>query len=300
MNGRGFWDSMPLMSSYFAEIALVTKEGNKKAAALGGEISQWLQWRGCRVVCVDNQVRGKTLDLGENSPDLILILGGDGTMLSVARKIGFNSVPFLGVNLGQVGFLADIDPGQWQKQLSRVLAGEYFLSPRLVLDFEVRRGQKIVYQGQGINDLVINRSGMARLNRFDLRVDSSPDLQMRADGIIVSTPTGSTAYNISAGGPLVYPEVDAFILTPVCPFLQKFAPMVVPGQSRIRIIVSDTNPSMYLTVDGQAGYEIRAGDELEIGRADKKMTILSTAGPEYFVARLLERGFLSNGEDFLE
>lgn len=296
LNGRGFSDNILFMNSIFTNITLVTKVGNDRAASLSSEISVWLRKQGLNVTRVDNRVQGKSLDLGDKTPDLVLVLGGDGTMLSVARKVGFNSIPFLGVNLGQVGFLADISPESWRDQLSLVFQGRYFLSSRLILEFEISRDGKPVHRGEGINDLVLNRNGMARLNRFNLFVDEAPRFKMRADGLIMSTPTGSTAYNISAGGPLVYPELDSFILTPICPFLQSFPPMVLPGSSRVRISVAESNPSMYLTVDGQAGYEVLAGDVLKVRRAEKKMTILATSGPEYFMAKLRERGFLSPGE----
>ncbi len=284
------------MTKYFSYIAIITKAGNERAAGLGAEISEWLEERGVLVSCQDNRVGSKTLELGEPPPDLILVLGGDGTMLSVARKADLDSIPMLGVNLGRVGFLADITPESWKKQLSSVLDGEYFFSRRLLLSYRVLRDYVQMSRGQAINELVVNRRGVARLNRFYISIDKACAQRLRADGVIVSTPTGSTAYNVSAGGPLVFPELDSFILTPVCPFLQNFYPVVLPGSSVLRVDIPDEGPSMYLTVDGQSGAELLPGDSLEIERAVNTLVVLGTHA-EHFVTKLQECGFFNGGDE---
>ena len=280
------------MNSCFSHIILCTKTGNKQADKLSLEISEWL--RSCNVLVTrrDNRVEGRNLELDANNPDLILVLGGDGTMLSVARKSGLMEIPFLGINMGQVGFLADISPDEWQNQLQSILQGKYYLSRRLLLGFRVLRGDQVVFRGKAVNELVVNRSGMARLNRFDLQVDNGPVQKMRADGLIVSTPTGSTAYNVSAGGPLVWPEMDAFILTSICPFLQNFPPLVLGSGAEVQINITESNSGMYITVDGQAGHELVSGDILHVYKASKKFNII-TGGSDYFVAKLRDRGFLT-------
>ncbi|MGM0611531.1 MAG: NAD(+)/NADH kinase [Thermodesulfobacteriota bacterium] len=280
------------MINCFSHIVLCTKTGNKQADELSLEISEWLRSRGVQVSRMDNRVEGRNLELDSKNPDLILVLGGDGTMLSVARKTGLNGIPFLGINMGQVGFLADISPHEWQKQLQSILQGKYYLSRRVLLDFSVIREEQVVFQGEAVNELVVNRSGMARLNRFDLQVDCGPIQKMRADGLIVSTPTGSTAYNVSAGGPLVWPEMDAFILTAICPFLQNFPPLVLSSDARVQVNISESNSGMYITVDGQGGHELVSGDILHIRKASKKINIMA-AGSDYFMSKLRERGFLT-------
>ncbi|MBT8763796.1 NAD(+)/NADH kinase [Desulfohalobiaceae bacterium Ax17] len=282
------------MYNHFKNIVIITKAQNKDALSLALQIEAWLMARNLKSWTLDNQVQSTIIDIGSLKPDLILVLGGDGTILSVARKITTSDVPFLGVNLGQVGFLAEISPVNWQEQLEIILGGTYRISERLVLSFKVIRQGKVFKEGQAINDLVVHRGGLARLINLDLTLGSQKFGHLRADGIIFATPTGSTAYSVSAGGPLVYPELDAFVVTPICPFLQNFRPLVLPGRERARIYIQDIDPEIMLTVDGQAGYSLNFGDVVEIEKSEKRFKLISPENVD-FVQKLVERKFLNRG-----
>jgi len=282
------------MYNHFKNIVIITKAQNKDALSLALQIEAWLMARNLKSWTLDNQVQSTIIDIGSLKPDLILVLGGDGTILSVARKITASDVPFLGVNLGQVGFLAEISPVNWQEQLEIILGGTYRISERLVLSFKVIRQGKVFKEGQAINDLVVHRGGLARLINLDLTLGSQKFGHLRADGLIFATPTGSTAYSVSAGGPLVYPELDAFVVTPICPFLQNFRPLVLPGRERARIYIQDIDPEIMLTVDGQAGYSLNFGDVVEIEKSEKRFKLISPENVD-FVQKLVQRKFLNRG-----
>ena len=282
------------MRNHFKNIAIVTKAGNGEAATLASQIEAWLALRDIKSWTLDNQVHSTVIDVGSLKPDLIFVLGGDGTILSVARKITCSDVPFLGINLGQVGFLAEISPLNWQEELGVILGGSYRVSERLILSFRIIREGKVIKEGQAINDLVIHRGGLARLVRLDMTLGGQKIKNIRADGLIFATPTGSTAYSVSAGGPLVHPEIDAFVVTPICPFLQNFRPLVLPGQENVKVVIQDKSAEVVLTVDGQAGYSLNFGDVVELKRSEKKFKLISPEGLN-FVQKLVQRKFLNRG-----
>ena len=282
------------MCNYFRTIALVTKAKNREAAMLASQIGAWLTTRNINSWTRDNQVHSTIIDIGSLKPDMICVLGGDGTILSVARKITCPDVPFLGINLGQVGFLAEISPLNWQEELGAILGGNYRVSERLILSFRIIREGKVIKEGQAINDLVIHRGGLARLVRLDMTLGGQKIKNIRADGLIFATPTGSTAYSVSAGGPLVHPEIDAFVVTPICPFLQNFRPLVLPGYEKAQVTIQDRSAEVMLTVDGQAGYSLNFGDVVELKRSEKKFKLISPEGLN-FVQKLVQRKFLNRG-----
>ncbi|WP_457570531.1 NAD(+)/NADH kinase [Desulfovulcanus sp.] len=282
------------MRNHFKDIAIVTKAGNGKAATLASQIEAWLAAKDIKSWTLDNQVHSTIIDVGSLKPDLIFVLGGDGTILSVARKITCSDVPFLGVNLGQVGFLAEISPLNWQEELEAILDGRYRISERLILSFKIIRQGKVIKEGQAINDLVIHRGGLARLVRLDMTLGRQKIKNIRADGLIFATPTGSTAYSVSAGGPLVHPGLDAFIVTPICPFLQNFRPLVLPGYEKAQVSIQDQSAEVMLTVDGQAGYSLNFGDVVELKKSEKSFKLISPEALD-FVQKLVQRKFLNRG-----
>ena len=282
------------MGNHFKTIAIVTRAGSKEAVTLALQIKAWLIARDIKSWTLDNQVQSTIIEIGALKPDLILVLGGDGTMLSVARKVTCSNVPFLGVNLGQVGFLAEISPHNWKEELQSILAGSYRISERLILDYKVVRQGKVIKEGQAVNDLVIHRGGLARLARLDMKLGRQKIKNIRADGLIFATPTGSTAYSVSAGGPLVHPEIDAFVVTPICPFLQNFRPLVLPGQENVQVVIQDRSAEVVLTVDGQAGCSLDFEDVVELKKSKKRFTLISPENLE-FVHKLVQRKFLNRG-----
>src|SRR6056297_471109 len=223
------------MNPRLHNIGIVTGGRNGQAAELGVEVREWLEDRGVSVRLIINEHDRETLDLGPGPLDLLLVLGGDGTMLGVARKIRGQPIPLLGINFGTLGFLTEGCPSEWRGLLEEILEGRYSLSERVLLEFRVFREDWVVHQGSVVNELVLNRGCMAKLIRVNLWYGADHLGAIRADGLIVSTPTGSTGYSVSAGGPLVYPELDVFVITPICPFLHAFRPMVLPFNEPLRI-----------------------------------------------------------------
>lgn len=222
---------------------------------------------------------------------MILTLGGDGTLLAVARAVLELGIPILGLNLGKVGFLTELSPTDWRESLTAILRGEYDMSLRLVISFNVlRRGQEY-YRGYAINDLVISCGSLARMIRLDMWYGSDHLGTVRADGMIVATPTGSSGYSISAGGPLIYPELNVFALTPICPFLHAFRPMVLPFENDLRVLVRDADVDVHLTQDGQTGVLLAPGDNIFASRAEKPLNLIRPLHSHY-AHKLKSKGFV--------
>lgn len=193
--------------------------------------------------------------------DLIIVLGGDGTLLSAARAVGNRDIPLFAVNLGGLGFLTAITTAELYPELERALRGEHRIGRRRMLDCQVMRGEEVVASHVALNDVVIAKSDMARMIDLDTHVDNHFVAAYKADGLIVSTPTGSTAYSLSAGGPIIFPSVGAICLTPICPHMLTNRPVIVADTSVI-IITARTDAGTFLTIDGQIGEPIAKGDRI--------------------------------------
>jgi NAD+ kinase len=274
-----------------SSVAITIKKDSQKALALCEDISSWLQGRGTAVRRSSGTPDDLKPEPGKPSTDLIIILGGDGTILSRARKLLDLRVPFLGVNLGQVGFMAEVSPDSWKDQMERIMAHGQRLSPRVVLGYELIRDGEIIEQGCAINELAISRGHLARLITVDMELPGDIRQEVRSDGIIFSTPTGSTAYSVSAGGPLVHPELEVLLITPICPFLHDFKPLVLPSGQTIFAGISRSGTEAWMTVDGQMGVRLSPGDRLRIFRYDKDFNILCDP-LESFVSKLAAKGFI--------
>lgn len=272
-------------------VVLTIKKDSKEALALCLEISSWLKERGILVRESSGSFDDFKPDPGRPAPDLIIILGGDGTILSRARNLLDLEIPFLGVNLGQVGFMAEISPDSWQDQLETMFKGDLHLSTRVVLGYELIRDKQVIERGCAINEVALSRGHLARLITVDLELPGGVRQEVRSDGIILSTPTGSTAYSVSAGGPLVHPELEVFVVTPICPFLHDFKPLVLPSGETVFAGISLRVSEAWLTVDGQLGSRLKPGDRLRIFRHDKDFKILCNQG-ESFSAKLAAKGFI--------
>jgi NAD+ kinase len=194
--------------------------------------------------------------------DLMLVLGGDGTLLAAARAAHGRDIPLLAVNLGKLGFLTAITIDEVYSTLELVLEGKHQIERRKMLQVDVIRNASIVATYHALNDAVINKSAIARILDFRASVDGQYLSFFKADGLIVSTPTGSTAYSLAAGGPIVYPSVDAFLITPICPHTLTHRPVVVPDRSKIEIAFESGAESVFLTVDGQVGLEFHGEDRV--------------------------------------
>ncbi|MDR3039050.1 MAG: NAD(+)/NADH kinase [Candidatus Adiutrix sp.] len=201
-------------------------------------------------------------------PDLVVSVGGDGTLLYAARQWGRTGIPLLGINRGHLGFLAETEPARFMALLKEVLAGRCRREKRLALEVTVKRRGRAVGRAMALNEVVVNKGALSRIITLNLAVKNFGQWSFRADGIIISTPTGSTAYNISAGGPLVYPTLEAVVVTPICPFTLTSRPLVLPADYPVTMVVDSENQDqdIHLTADGQVSLPICVGDQVMVRR----------------------------------
>jgi NAD+ kinase len=214
--------------------------------------------------------------------DLMLVLGGDGTMIATARMVGDHEVPVLGINYGGLGYLAEFRIEELYSALESILSGNYRLDRRVMLAVELRRGDDPPKTSRVLNDVVINKSALARIIEIETYFDRYYVSSFRADGLIVSTPTGSTAYNLSAGGPVVFPSMNAVVITPICPFTLSNRPIVVPDNAEIELLLKTDNEEVALTLDGQVGFEMKVGDRVVIRKSRTTFNIIQPSNRNYF------------------
>jgi NAD+ kinase len=220
-------------------------------------------------------------------PDLVdcmMVLGGDGTLLSVARLLEERDVPILGINLGSLGFLTEITTTELFPRLQKVLDGHYVIQERMRLKTCIhRRDGACLPQPVVLNDVVLNKGALARIINLELSVDDLYLTTYRADGLIVSTPTGSTAYSMAAGGPIMHPNLQALILTPICPYTLSHRPLVLPDTAHIQVMLQTSDEDVRVTLDGQIGVELHYGDIVDIQQAARPMRLIRTLKKdEYF------------------
>ena len=215
--------------------------------------------------------------------DLVIVVGGDGSMLSAARSLVQHNVPLLGVNRGRLGFLTDILPQQMEAQVQRVLDGEFIISSRFLLEVNIARGGKIIGNGDALNDVVLHPGKSVRMMEFELYIDNQFVYSQRSDGLIVSTPTGSTAYALSGGGPIMHPNLDAIGLVPMNPHTLSSRPIVVGGNSDIEIRVGSRNELHPLvTCDGQTDLQSEPGDIIRIHKKAQPIQLIHPVGHNFY------------------
>lgn len=264
-------------------VGIVVKPHHPEAGATAAELSDWLRGHGVeRIVEPDADIQRRNGEQLPHDIDLVVVLGGDGTMISTARLIGELDVPIIGVNYGSLGYLTDLRIEEMFPAIEAFLAGDYKIDQRVMLEAEHRRDGVTMGKGRVLNDVVINKSALARIIDIDVKLDGQFVNTFRADGLIVSTPTGSTAYNLSAGGPIIYPTMNAVVLTPICPFTLTNRPIVVPDSSEIEISVENVNEGVVLTLDGQTGFELSAGDTVVVHKSATAFNMVAPANRNYF------------------
>ncbi len=224
---------------------------------------------------------------GDDLPDLVVSLGGDGTLLRAGRLILGKGIPLLGINLGHLGFLTAAGADELEQALDRVMAGEYELEPRFTLCAEVHaRSGATLEHFHALNDIVVHKAGQARVARLEIRVGADGAEEdvgsFSGDGVIVSTPTGSTAYNLSAGGPIVVPTMECLTVTPICPFTLAVRPLVVPSTEAVVVLALEHDPSLVLTVDGQDGRSLADGEWVRVRRGDAPLELVRFPGATFF------------------
>lgn len=253
------------------EVAVVAKRDSDQAAATAAEVKVWLTDRGVVVGAADSQAVG-----------LIVVLGGDGTLLSVARSRP--GVPIVGVNLGTLGYLAEIGRDRLYANLGAILEGRFEVEERLLLDVELRREAGGVSRYRALNDAVVHKSALARMIHLEVEIDGEPVAFYRTDGLIVSTPTGSTAYSLSAGGPILYPTLPVALLTPISPHTLSMRPIVVPDSSTIGMTLGSRDEEVYLTLDGQEGARLMGGDRVIVTAAEPRALLARVDGQTHYDA----------------
>jgi NAD+ kinase len=214
--------------------------------------------------------------------DLILVLGGDGTMIATARMVGDREVPVLGVNYGGLGYLAEFRIEELYQALESILSGNYRLDRRVMLGVELRRGGELITRNRVLNDVVINKSALARIIEIEAYLNRYFVNSFRADGLIISTPTGSTAYNLSAGGPIIFPSMNAVVITPICPFTLSNRPIVVPDDATIELHLKTDQEEVTLTLDGQVGFSLNVEDRVVIRKSSVTFNLVQPSNRNYF------------------
>ncbi|GJL77097.1 MAG: NAD kinase [Nitrospinaceae bacterium] len=214
--------------------------------------------------------------------DLIIVLGGDGTLLSVARIAHPFNVPILAVNLGSLGFLTEVTLPDLYEVLEKVLNGQFDFEPRMLLYACLWRNGQKVEEYHVLNDVVINKGVLARIVNLEVRVNNQYMTSYRADGLIIATPTGSTAYSLSAGGPIMHPSMNALVLSPICPFTLTNRSIVIPDQSHIQVALATENENVRVTLDGQEGCDMVQGDVLEVKKTQTTIKLIQAPGKNYY------------------
>ena len=272
-------------------VGIVVKPNHAEAWATACELSAWLKTRGIRAVSESRQVIQDYANCGMESveteqfqteADFIVVLGGDGTMISTARLVGRREIPVLGINYGSLGYLTEFRIEEMFGALEAALAGNYEIDRRVMLDAVLLRDGEKVGGGRVLNDVVINKSVLARVIEIEVRLNEFFVNSFRADGLIISTPTGSTAYNLSAGGPIIYPSMNAIVLTPICPFTLTNRPIVVPDSAEIKLRLKYENEGVVLTLDGQVGYQMQTGDTVSIRKSATAFNLIQPPNRNYF------------------
>jgi NAD+ kinase len=279
----------PQSSSQKTAAIISRPDGSDVAQVIPGLLA-WFAAHGYKVVVDEHTAKytpGQEMvsrpEMASRRLDLVVVLGGDGTLLSAARVTAAIDVPLLGVNLGSLGFLTEVPLQSLYPMLDAISQGRAAVEHRSLMRCELLRGESVLGSYLVFNDAVVNKTALARLNNYDLYVDKAFVSSYRADGMIVATPTGSTAYSLSAGGPVVMPTVKAFVITPVAPHALTHRPLVVPDSAEIEILLRTEEEVAYLSLDGQPGLDLRDGDRVRCRRSEHQVTLFRS-GADFFQA----------------
>jgi NAD+ kinase len=260
--------------------AIISKPQKPELAAILPELIAWLEAHDYEPLLDPHSAeylgaKGiERADLHRYHPNLVIVLGGDGTLLAAARAFAHSPAPILGVNLGSLGFLTEVPLSDLYTALEAWCDNCASIEVRDMMHTELRRAGAVIKHWDALNDIVVSKGSIARMSDFSVEIDQQFVATMRADGIIVSTPTGSTAYNLAAAGPIVMPSVSALVVTPICPHLLTIRPIVVPGDATVTIHVEGVPSLTHLTVDGQEAVELELGDEIRCCRSEHSVRLL--------------------------
>lgn len=283
-----------MVQSSISRVGVVVKPNQPEALKTTCHLVEWLDTRGIKLIGTPEldyeQIERETrcaIEIVEQeklaaSVDLIVVLGGDGTMIATSRMMGDYDVPVLGINYGTLGYLAEFRVEEMYEALESILTGDFRIDARVRLAVDLFRGEEMLMHSRALNDVVINKSALARIIQIEARMDGHLISGFRADGLIVSTPTGSTAYNLSAGGPVVYPSMNALVITPICPFTLSDRPIVVPDDALIELRLRTPKEEVVLTLDGQVGVPIQPEHRVLIRKSRTTFKIVQPTNRNYF------------------
>jgi len=269
------------------KIGIICKVGIPEPAETLKELLPWLRQKGYEIYVDIETASSVNMDGFQRSQipslsDVIIVLGGDGTMLSTCRLVGDKGVPILGVNIGGLGFITEVQRERLYEIMEKILSGECPIEERLMLAVQVRRLGEVIAEYTVLNEVVVNKAALARIIDLETYINNNYVTTFKADGLIISTPTGSTAYSLSAGGPILYPTLDNIVLTPICPHTLTNRAMVLPGDSIIVVILRVPAERVYLTLDGQVGFSLMQNDTIEVVKAPFKTKLLIPCDRDYF------------------
>lgn len=282
---------MPAARKPIRTIGLFGKYGSRDVGGVIERLCAFVRDRELKVILEEATAEFMEHVCAESHPlatigeqiDLAIVVGGDGTILHVARNLASHGVPLIGVNLGRLGFLTDVPTDRMEDELAHILDGDFKTEDRILLEAEVVRDGKVLHVSNALNDVVINKGALARLIEFETWVDSEFVNSTRADGIIVATPTGSTAYALSAGGPILHPVLPALVIVPICPHTLSDRPLAVGSDSQVDIVmISTSQQSAHVTFDGQTNFALHARDRVRVRRAPRPVTLLHPARRNHY------------------
>lgn len=267
-------------------IGVFAKKGEPLAVKAVKDLLRLLKGKKCKVLIEDHVasvLKVKGVDRQEIPPlsDVIIVFGGDGTLLGVARLVGNLGIPILGVNVGGFGFITELSGDEVKESLDVILSDRDCFEERIMLLADVYRKGKKIIQHNALNDVVLNKSALARMFDVDIYIDGNRITTFRIDGLIISTPTGSTGHSLSAGGPIMYPTLESFLMTPICPHTLTSRPIVLPDTFVLEAHIK-SGDDIYLTLDGQEGYPLKVSDKIKIKKADYKTKFFVLHDRDYF------------------
>lgn len=275
--------------STFKTIGIISRPRRSNIAEVVPPLLSWLAERGLQAVydietatVLKGDYVGKTRHQVAQESDLLLVLGGDGTILAAAREAAHHDIPILPINMGSLGFLTSFTVEELYPALESALAGKATIEERVLLLVERTHNGELLTQQRVLNDAVVHKGTLARMIEVELHINGTFVCRYRADGLIVASPTGSTAYSLSAGGPIVQPGVAAILITPICPHTLSDRPAVIKDTSRIELLLSQSSDSVFLTLDGQTGVPLQIGDRVRITRSSERLKLIQPPNKTYF------------------
>jgi NAD+ kinase len=276
-------------SGSFQTIGIISRPRRSNLAVVVPSLLHWFEARGIRALydtetstCLSDSSKGLTREQVAEQSQLLLVLGGDGTLLAAARVAAPLGIPILPINMGSLGFLTSFKLEELYPALEETMGGKFTVSERIMLDVQLERAGSVIERQSVVNEAVIHKGELARMIELELAIDEDFVCRYRVDGLIVATPTGSTAYSLSAGGPIVHPSVESWIITPICPHTLSDRPVVVRDSSSVQVNVSPNTESVFLTLDGQTGIPIEPRDNVRMKRAAERLKLIQPLKKSYF------------------